>query len=319
MIRTTQLLSIALAALACGPRPPAPEPAPAAVPLAEPLPPEPRPRLAINLEIPKNVVLAGDHVYIATGTQQLYMVDRRAPRLVLVMNQWCNSLASDGDAVFASVETGILRFAAGSKEPAVIATIEAPLSLVVDDSHVYFNRFMKPGLFRVSKTGGKPEQLAAIRRASYLDVDDSHVYFGNYGGRAVQRVLKTGGKLETVVKNAGRPIGVAVDADFVFWGNESSSTINRAAKDGSGITELARGQINHDQLHADDSHVYWRAWRGGAADSVIARVAKDRPLAVDIIAGNLGGASGIALAGDTLFVALRDPGRVVELSKTATE
>lgn len=310
--------SLSLAA-ACGPPPVTEEPAPPPPPAPTPIPTPPPPRLNIHVEIAKNVALSGDFLYIATGAQELYMVDRRDPKLTLVMGQWCNSLASDGESVFASVESGIVKFSAGSKDPVRVTDFPAPLSMVVDDTHIYFNRFMKPGLFRVAKTGGRPDKLAAVKRVTYFGVDDTHIYFGNYGGKTIQRVAKSGGKVETVVRRAGRPIGVVVDDQYVYWGNESNSTVNRATKDGGQRTELARGQLNHDQLYADDTHVYWRAWRSGASDSVVARVAKNRPGDVEIVGGNLDGASGIALGDDTLFVAVKNSGRVVELRKQPRE
>jgi sugar lactone lactonase YvrE len=124
------------------------------------------------------------------------------------------------------------------------------VTLVLDESHVYVvvnnqnNLSASGALLKVSKSGG-PATILALDSESPLDaaVDDTHLYWTrNRANRAllvdgeaeipgaVVRIAKDGGEPEVLAEHQNRPQGVVLDETHVYWANQVSGNIRRAAK-----------------------------------------------------------------------------------------
>jgi hypothetical protein len=86
--------------------------------------------------------------------------------------------------------TGIVAMpAAGGTPAAVISGVEAPGSLAVDAAQLYFaSNFQR--VMKVAKTGGTPVAIATASTPMSLVVDDTSVYWVNYGDGTIVKTAK---------------------------------------------------------------------------------------------------------------------------------
>jgi sugar lactone lactonase YvrE len=163
----------------------------------------------------------------------------------------------------------------------------------------------------VAKAGGTALTLASnLGGINDLASDGSHVYWTEFdlgsGNGRVKRVPVTGGAVDVLASGipAGStfdvffPLGIAVDADFVYWGEEvAGGAIRRVPKGGGSVTDLARGGgFGPSSIEIGGSFLY------GVANGP--DVAARLPLAggtVETLASGLGNPEGTALDGQALY------------------
>lgn len=98
-----------------------------------------------------------------------------------------------------------------------------------------------------------------------------------------------------------RPFSLAIDADFVFWvENTVDGALRRVPKRGGPVVTLAEGLHEPSALTSDGSHLYWIERAGGSGGSL--RTTSRRGGSVITLASELQNAQNhIALCGDYLF------------------
>ncbi len=79
------------------------------------------------------------------------------------------------------------------------------------------------------------QRTAANYRTTQLAVDDSYLYFIDTGGGTVRSAQLSDGSVTTIASGQGRPSGLAIDDQFVYWGTlgdgqTGDGTIVRHAK-----------------------------------------------------------------------------------------
>ena len=132
----------------------------------------------------------------------------------------------------------------------------AACGIAIDGTYVYWTDFDRVG--RIPLGGGTPEPdwrvltLPAQTQACGLAVDTQYVYFGVSGthstaGTTIGRFSKDGSGTPDnsfitgarFLGGSANPVGLAVDADHVYWGHQgdpaANSSIGRAGKDASGV------------------------------------------------------------------------------------
>jgi hypothetical protein len=89
-------------------------------------------------------------------------------------------------------------------------------------------------ILAVDKTTGATTTLVTALNGTTsrvgLVVDDKYVYFAHAEGGVVARVPKSGGTVEPLAKNQGAPMGIALDANHVYWSNTVDGSIWRVAR-----------------------------------------------------------------------------------------
>jgi hypothetical protein len=70
----------------------------------------------------------------------------------------------------------------------------------------------------------------AAEQAASLILDDTHVYFTQPERGVVARVPRAGGAVETLASGQAKPSALALDASYIYWGNEGDGAIWRVAR-----------------------------------------------------------------------------------------
>ena len=108
----------------------------------------------------------------------------------------------------------------------------APTLLAVDGSNLYWSDDYSFEIDMAPKGGGAVTTLVSGKkntRVKGLALDDSYIYWTGLGGY-VSRVSKTGGSVEPIVSGDPAPLGIAVDAGYIYWADPYDKTVRRIAK-----------------------------------------------------------------------------------------
>ncbi|HEY7898449.1 MAG TPA: IPT/TIG domain-containing protein [Gemmatimonadaceae bacterium] len=125
---------------------------------------------------------------------------------------------------------------------------------------------------KVSKTGGSVTVLASgLGAVNQIAVDGTNVYWTEYneanGNGQIRSVPIGGGTITTLASGtpAGSsydvfyPTGIALDANYVYWGEQAGGgAIRRVPKAGGQVIDIGRGQgsVNFLALDASQSNFY---------------------------------------------------------------
>lgn len=201
----------------------------------------------------------------------------------------------DGAVYFgAGEENSVSRVVAG--DPVVVANVTRPFGIAVDDTHVYYtSQETLAYRARIDKTGG-PETIGPTGDAAgFIAVDDQRVYWaytsadGTGHVVSVAKAALNGGTVQygSDADNV-RAVGIAIDADNVYWstaGHSSASnapvgdgkvfTCKKTGCGGAPPTVLATGNMFAGQLVVDTEAVYWAEYgTENEANGRIRKIAK---------------------------------------------
>src|SRR5919112_2274055 len=159
----------------------------------------------------------------------------------------------------------------GSSQPMGPSPSAAACGIAVDGTYLYWSDFDKIG--RMPLAGGPAQAdwlvvtLPAQRQLCGLAVDSQHIYFtlsqttdpaGNTADTSIGRATLNGGVPQlnfitgaSFFGGSANPSGVAVDANHVYWGNQSkvftAGSIGRAAKTGGGVSQAFISPVTFPQ------------------------------------------------------------------------
>jgi hypothetical protein len=145
---------------------------------------------------------------------------------------------------------------------------------------------------------------------------NAYVYWANSGfNGGVQAIgranLDGSGANQTFITDAKGACGVAVDANYVYWGNSSNGTIGRANLDGSGVNQsfinLGTGVCG---VAVDSGHIYWGT---GETGSTIGRANIDGSFPNPTFIPNASptvDVCGVAVDGNYVYWAGGNPGKI---------
>ncbi|WP_437969730.1 DUF5050 domain-containing protein [Sorangium sp. So ce260] len=104
------------------------------------------------------------------------------------------------------------------------------LSLIGDDSSIYFGDGDGHTIYRMALDGGEPVVLASdAGKPEHLAQDAEHIYWtGGSSTNKVYKVAKSGGEVTVIAENEAEPTGIAVDAAFVYWANAGDGGVFKA-------------------------------------------------------------------------------------------
>jgi hypothetical protein len=174
-----------------------------------------------------------------------------------------------------------------------------PLYLAADADNVYWGN--RGGLLlRATRSTGAISMVAASPGdgpAGALLLDGDQIYFADQGGGRVFAVARDGGELTQLYDAQSEPLGIAADAQFVYWTNTASGEVKRGRKVASGAEELvASDQDGPAFIAVGATEVYWT----NSGDGRIMRASKATREA-EVVVGGQDQPSGIAIDGDALY------------------
>jgi hypothetical protein len=122
---------------------------------------------------------------------------------------------------------------ASPPEVTMASGLNAPRSVAVDATHVYFatgNWGVDEAIRRIARGSNVVELLDGVGGAYAITLDATHVYAVDNHGGDVYRIPKDGGVPEVLVAGEPYPFDVVVDSDAVYWSSEVGSAISKVAK-----------------------------------------------------------------------------------------
>ncbi|WP_437898918.1 DUF5050 domain-containing protein [Sorangium sp. So ce124] len=146
----------------------------------------------------------------------------------------------DNDPV---IPSALKRVDKSTLEMETLVEIGYLLSVIGDESSVYFGDGDGHNIYKMPLDGGVPAVLAAdAGMAEHLAQDAANIYWtGGATTNKVYKVAKAGGDVTVIAENEGEPAGIAVDAQFVYWANTGDGGVFKAPIAGGAKTLIYQG------------------------------------------------------------------------------
>ncbi|HWF56642.1 MAG TPA: MBG domain-containing protein [Solirubrobacteraceae bacterium] len=147
-----------------------------------------------------------------------------------------------------------------------ITGADDPIAMAVAGSYIYWTNENLGTIGRANLDGSGVNQsfitTGGVNLAG-VAVDDAHVYWSEeFSARIGRANLDGTGVDETFITGPNYPVGVAVNANYIYWANfgmdGSGSTIGRANLDGSGVDEsFIAGVSGPAGVAVNADGIYW--------------------------------------------------------------
>ncbi|CAN5452251.1 hypothetical protein BH09MYX1_BH09MYX1_57920 [soil metagenome] len=234
-----------------------------------------------NQTAPRGIAVDGTNVYFTNdiGDTVMKVPVAGGPTVTFAAGQsGPYGIAVDASFVYwTNSQNGtLMKLAVGGGTPTLLVTDTAvSLGIDLDATNVYFGGADK--IMKVSKSGGSAVLLANVPGVTKLVVANGWIYYTarKLGPTMVGRVPTSGGAPTQLATSGGfNPLGIAVDAQSVYWAD--SDSVSSVPLAGGATTTLA---ADFGVYHAtvDATSVYWaaggqvkKAPRGGGAATIVA-------------------------------------------------
>jgi hypothetical protein len=248
--------------------------------------------LASGLGQPFGLAGQGDSLFWIDGDakQLLRIAKTGGPITVLATgadtrSPW--SVAADATDVYwlDAADATVRRTPRAGGPTAILATAQPSqglAGLALDGTSVYFSTYDDQGhgvIRRVSKWGGPVQTLATAVDPTTIVVDAWFVYYADAsvlgGTNTIARVPKLGGT-PIVISRDEDALGLAADADDLYWKRFWTGDVRRGSKWIAGATTLAPDGGGWGDLAVDATNVWWttgpllhRSSKLGGGDEVV--------------------------------------------------
>jgi hypothetical protein len=169
--------------------------------------------------------------------------------------------------------------------------------------------------------GGPPFASDPRSNAYPVVVDNMNVYWGDSSGYVYKCAVGGCGGTPTSLspsEGASPSYGIALDATYVYWSNESQGTIARVSKTGGGFgsvgSVLATGQSGPLGIAVNSGNIYWTNNTGGTVMSAAVPTGSGTVTAATVASGQSGPA-GIAVDATYVYWANETAGTIMKVAK----
>ncbi len=202
-------------------------------------------------------------------------------------------LAAEGDTVFVATGDGVFKTTAGAAPVLVNDQVGQPFAVAADAQHVYYTS-LAVDLRRTQGDGGGAEAVGPFSSQTnfaFVTLDAKRVYWAYTDSVSKKGQVLGADKAapvnRTTFTNRGEgSAGIAVDATYLYWVDDGTSTGSVANGDGtvnacplagcpaSGPLVLATGLRGGGPIVVDDKALYWAEYGTTAGDGRVRKVAK---------------------------------------------
>jgi hypothetical protein len=213
-----------------------------------------------------------------------------------------SGLALDATQVYWTTQTGgtISKAEKLDVENTVVLADMQPgaFQIVQDEAYLYWTNSGGDAVMKIAKDGGDPILFASENGPGSIAADDEAVYWVMIGDETfdgfVRRKPKAGGPVQDLATDPGYLTGVAIEGDYLYWGNKSVGTlgtnqIKRIFKTGGSVEVIADAPGSPRGLAFYDGALYWveeyggaiRKWEAGVTTTIATAQYDLRDVAVD--------------------------------------
>ena len=163
-----------------------------------------------------------------------------------------------------------------------------PFDVAIYGANLYWSNYQSGAIASKPLAGGAVSAVSSSPGfATWIAVDTANVYWldGN-----VNKAVRTGGPAVVLsVAHSLHLVGLAVDAQYVYWGDTDLGVIRKAPIAGGAEVTLASGSYAPADLAVDGTYVYWTdsdavmkiPITGGSVTTVASGLNAPRGIAVD--------------------------------------
>jgi virginiamycin B lyase len=178
-----------------------------------------------------------------------------------------SGLAVDGSYIYWTRPSGIIGRADRNGQNVnqnFISGLINPVGVAVDGNYIYWSNGDAIG--RADLDGQNVDNgfiTTGVLDAQLIAVDGSHIYWGTYttGNDSIGRADLDGQNVDNgFITGGSAPIGVAVNANYIYWTNYTGDTIGRADLGGQNVDHSFITGVAVFGVAVDDSYIYWSSF-----------------------------------------------------------
>lgn len=182
-------------------------------------------------------------------------------------------------------------------QPLTIATgLDAPASLIVDSSYVYFTETYAGTVSKVPKNGVTVTTLASgLTQPGSIALDSNSVYFGEFG--ALKKVGVNGGTVTTLAAVVNSPAMLRLDSSDIYWAE--NDIIKKVDINGGAIANILTG-VAVNAFTTDPTSLYY------IESGYVKKINKDGSGSPIFLTADVKAGGWLALGGSTLYFSVSD-------------
>jgi len=216
-------------------------------------------------ERPQRLAVSSSYLWF-TSSQGVSRVDLNSMQRQLINPASSYGIAFTPSNIFWTQDGGnVMQAALDGSNPIQIAGGQGrPEAITTDPNAVYWLPTTGgPWPMRYPFPSGPAQNLSANGSISFstgqILVDGTEVYWTDPDQGGLYKVTTNSGSqtLDIVTDHQNRPMGIALDTNYVYWTNQGDGTVVRLPRLGGSAQTIATGQATPTGIVVDGSGAYW--------------------------------------------------------------
>jgi hypothetical protein len=192
--------------------------------------------MATGINTPRALAIDSTAVYVvgqSVGTVVKVLIATGAMSTLASGQNSPYGIAVDGSGVYFTTGDGnVNRVGTGGTNLTALATGQSePRGIALDSTTVYWANRINGAVYALPKSGGTPRRLGRTTFLESIAIDDNRVYATSGNGQVVRFEKSLTDQTPVIVATGqSNPHGIALDAQCVYWTNDTGGTVMKGDK-----------------------------------------------------------------------------------------